>query len=47
MAVDRIATDFRAIEMFSAICVMYLALVAVLALLTGRLAAHLQRPFRQ
>jgi polar amino acid transport system permease protein len=47
VAVDRIATDFRAIEMFSAICVMYLALVAVLALLTGRLAAHLQRPFRQ
>ncbi|MFF7710121.1 ABC transporter permease subunit [Pseudomonas sp. NPDC007930] len=46
VAVDRIATDFRAIEMFSAICVLYLALVAVLALATGRLAAHLQRPFR-
>jgi His/Glu/Gln/Arg/opine family amino acid ABC transporter permease subunit len=46
VAVDRIATDFRAIEMFSAICVMYLTLVAILALLTGRLSAHLQRPFR-
>ena len=46
VAVDRIATDFRAIEMFSAICVMYLALVAMLALVTGRLSAHLQRPFR-
>jgi polar amino acid transport system permease protein len=46
VAVDRIATDFRAIEMFSAICVMYLALVAILSLLTGRLSAHLQRPFR-
>ncbi|EPJ87810.1 MULTISPECIES: amino acid ABC transporter permease [Pseudomonas] len=47
VAVDRIATDFRAIEMFSAICVMYLVLVAILALLTSRLSAHLQRPFRQ
>jgi polar amino acid transport system permease protein len=46
VAVDRIATDFRAIEMFSAICVMYLILVAALSLLTGRLSAHLQRPFR-
>jgi glutamine transport system permease protein len=46
VAVDRIATDFRAIEMFSAICVIYLSLVAVLALLTGRLSAYLQRPFQ-
>ncbi|MDD1964310.1 amino acid ABC transporter permease [Pseudomonas putida] len=46
VAVDRIATDFRAIEMFSAICVMYLILVAILSLATGRLSAHLQRPFR-
>lgn len=46
VAVDRIATDFRAIEMFSAICVMYLLLVAILSLATGRLSAHLQRPFR-
>jgi len=47
VAVDRIATDFRAIEMFTAICVIYLALVAVLALLAGRLEARLQRPFQQ
>ncbi|MDH0620273.1 amino acid ABC transporter permease [Pseudomonas fulva] len=47
VAVDRIATDFRAIEMFTAICVMYLVLVGVLALMTARLSAHLQRPFRQ
>ncbi|EJL01941.1 amino acid ABC transporter, permease protein, 3-TM region, His/Glu/Gln/Arg/opine family [Pseudomonas fluorescens Q2-87] len=46
VAVDRIATDFRAIEMFSAICVIYLALVGILALLTGRLSARLQRPFQ-
>lgn len=46
VAVDRIATDFRAIEMFSAICLMYLVLVAILALLTGRISAHLQRPFQ-
>ena len=46
VAVDRIATDFRAIEMFSAICLMYLVLVAILALLTGRVSAHLQRPFQ-
>lgn len=47
VAVDRIATDFRAIEMFSAICVIYLVLVGILALLTGRLSARLQRPFLQ
>lgn len=47
VAVDRIATDFRAIEMFSAICLMYLILVAILSLLTGRVAARLQRPFQQ
>jgi polar amino acid transport system permease protein len=47
VAVDRIATDFRAMEMFSAICVMYLMLVATLALFTARLSAHLQRPFRE
>ncbi|CRN04614.1 UNVERIFIED_ORG: polar amino acid transport system permease protein [Pseudomonas parafulva] len=47
VAVDRIATDFRAIEMFTAICVMYLVLVGGLALMTARLSAHLQRPFRQ
>jgi len=47
VAVDRIATDFRALEMFSAICVLYLGLVAVLAMATQRLSAHLQRPFRQ
>ena len=47
VAVDRIAMDFRAIEMFSAICVIYLVLVGILALLTGRLSAHLQRPFQQ
>jgi His/Glu/Gln/Arg/opine family amino acid ABC transporter permease subunit len=47
VAVDRIATDFRAIEMFSAICVMYLGLVAILSLLTGRISARLQRPFQQ
>lgn len=43
MAVDRIATDFRPLEMFSAILVLYLGMVA---LLVHQLAKRLQRPFK-
>jgi polar amino acid transport system permease protein len=46
VAVDRIATDFRAVEMFAAIGVIYLVLVVVLSLAAHRLEAYLQRPFR-
>ena len=46
VAVDRIATDFRPLEMFGAILVLYLGMVAVLALLAHRLSAWLQRPFK-
>lgn len=46
VAVDRIATDFRPLEMFSAILVLYLGMVAVLTLLVHQLARRLQRPFK-
>jgi polar amino acid transport system substrate-binding protein len=46
VAVDRIATDFRPLEMFSAILVLYLCMVAVLTLLVQQLARRLQRPFK-
>lgn len=46
VAVDRIATDFRPLEMFSAILVLYLGMVAVLTLLVHQLAKRLQRPFK-
>lgn len=46
VAVDRIAMDFRTIEMFTALCVIYLALVLGLSFAAGRLEARLQRPFR-
>lgn len=46
VAVDRIATDFRAVEMFAAIGVMYLVLVIVLSVMAHGLEKHLQRPFQ-
>jgi His/Glu/Gln/Arg/opine family amino acid ABC transporter permease subunit len=46
VAVDRMSMDFRAIEMFSAICGIYLVLVLALSLAADRLEARLQRPFR-
>ena len=46
VAVDRIATDFRPLEMFSAILVLYLAMVAALTWCAHRLAKRLQRPFQ-
>jgi His/Glu/Gln/Arg/opine family amino acid ABC transporter permease subunit len=46
VAVDRIATDFRPLEMFSAILVLYLGMVAVLTWCAHRLAIRLRRPFQ-
>jgi polar amino acid transport system permease protein len=46
VAIDRISMDFRTLEMFSALCGIYLTLVLVLSLFTNRLAYHLQKPFR-
>jgi len=47
VAVDRIATDFRAIEMFTAIGAMYLTLVVVISLAARQLEHRLQQPFRR
>jgi His/Glu/Gln/Arg/opine family amino acid ABC transporter permease subunit len=46
VAIDRISMDFRAMEMFAAICGIYLTLVLALSFATDRLEARLQRPFR-
>lgn len=46
IAVDRIATDFRAVEMFTAIGALYLALVIVLSLMTSIVEHKLKKPFR-
>ena len=46
VAIDRISMDFRTIEMFAAICVMYLALVLLLSFFAGRLEYRLNAPFR-
>ncbi len=46
VAVDRIATDFRAIEMFTAIGGLYLGLVIVLSIFLSIVEHRLQKPFR-
>lgn len=46
VAIDRISMDFRTIEMFAAICVIYLALVLILSFLASRLESRLNAPFR-
>jgi polar amino acid transport system permease protein len=46
VAVDRMAVDFRVLEMFSALAVIYVALVLLLSLLSARLEARLSRPFQ-
>jgi polar amino acid transport system permease protein len=45
VAIDRISMDFRTLEMFAAICVIYLGLVVVLSFLAGLLEHHLRKPF--
>jgi polar amino acid transport system permease protein len=46
VAIDRISMDFRTIEMFAAICVIYLTLVLTLSFFAGRLEYRLNTPFR-
>ena len=46
VAVDRIATDFRAVEMFAAIGAIYLFLVVVLSAAAHVLETRLQQPFQ-
>jgi polar amino acid transport system permease protein len=45
VAVDRIAMDFRTIEMFTCLLVVYVGLVLLLSFAVGRLELRLQRPF--
>ncbi|KRE03111.1 amino acid ABC transporter permease [Bosea sp. Root670] len=46
VAIDRISMDFRTIEMFAAICVIYLLLVLTLSFFASRLEYRLNAPFR-
>lgn len=46
VAIDRISMDFRTIEMFAAICVIYLVLVLILSFLASRIEHRLNAPFR-
>jgi His/Glu/Gln/Arg/opine family amino acid ABC transporter permease subunit len=46
VAIDRISMDFRTIEMFAAICVIYLLLVLALSFFASRLEYRLNAPFR-
>lgn len=46
VAIDRISMDFRTVEMFAAICVIYLALVLTLSFFAGRFEYRLNTPFR-
>lgn len=46
VAVDKMAMDFRILEMFSVMLVVYVVLVFLLSFAANRLEAHLQKPFR-
>ncbi len=46
VAMDRLSSDFRTLEMFASIGLIYLVLVLILSWLARRLEARLQRPFR-
>lgn len=46
VAVNKIASDFRTLEMLAAMCVLYLALVGALALASAWLEARLHKPYR-
>lgn len=45
IAIDRVSSDFRTIEMFTAICVIYLALVFLLSFFFNKIARRLNRPY--
>ncbi|HVY17797.1 MAG TPA: amino acid ABC transporter permease [Rhodopila sp.] len=46
VAIDRVALEFRTIELFSAICVLYLVFVLALSAGAAHLQLRLQRPFQ-
>jgi His/Glu/Gln/Arg/opine family amino acid ABC transporter permease subunit len=46
VALDRVSMDFRTIEMFAALCVIYLALVLILSFVASRIEYRLNAPFR-
>jgi His/Glu/Gln/Arg/opine family amino acid ABC transporter permease subunit len=46
VAIDRISMDFRTVEMFAAVCVIYLALVLMLSFCASWLEYRLNTPFR-
>jgi polar amino acid transport system permease protein len=45
VAIDRLSMDFRTLEMFAALGVLYVSLVLILSLLASLFARHLQKPF--
>jgi polar amino acid transport system permease protein len=45
VALDRVATDFRALEMFAALGVVYVTLVFALSAAASRLEKRLNRPY--
>ncbi|MCS0505177.1 amino acid ABC transporter permease [Ancylobacter mangrovi] len=45
VAIDRIALEFRTIELFAAICVFYLVIVLAMSAGAALLESYLQRPF--
>jgi len=47
VAIDRIAMDFRAVEMFAAIGVLYILLVMILSFFARLLEHKLHEPFRR
>lgn len=46
VAMNRVAMDFRTLEMFASIGVLYLVIVLALSAAVRRFEAHLQKPFR-
>src|SRR3546814_3196615 len=47
VAMEKSAMDFRTLENFAAICVLYLTLVLSLSYAVRRVESHLQKPFRE
>jgi len=47
VAMERVAQEFRTLEMFAAICALYLTLVLALSALVRVIERHLQRPFKE
>ncbi|BCB21175.1 amino acid ABC transporter permease [Bosea sp. ANAM02] len=46
VALDRVSMDFRTLEMFAALCVIYLVLVLMLSFAANRIEYRLNAPFR-